>query len=99
MAYPNISGSWQCSICYQWVPNNTAHFCTGTQPWRQQTHQWPQPLDINLDVLERIAKALEAMTAQLTQLSADKNRQILICAECGGKTIMNHLASCSKLCR
>jgi hypothetical protein len=70
MTLPNTSSvyGWQCPSCKTWVPAGQSHACGGYYP--QQQYYTYQPY-IDPAVLERIAKALEAIASQLTKRASD----------------------------
>lgn len=69
MTFPNQTGTgWQCPNCKQWV-TSTWHNCPQLNNYPSQYYTY-QPY-IDPAVLERIAKALEAIATQLTQRAPD----------------------------
>jgi len=60
---------WQCSGCKQWIPYNQSHVCGSYQYPQQQYYTYQSHIDPI--VLERIAKALEAIASQLTKRAVD----------------------------
>ena len=67
MSYPNSTGTgWQCPSCGKWVIG--WHAC---ETWNNPSQTYTYQPYIDPAVLERIAKALEAIASQLTLRATD----------------------------
>lgn len=63
--YPPSTGSgYTCAVCGGWVPYNTVHNCPGYSAQNPPSVKWDRMSDVRIaDALERIAEALETLSA------------------------------------